>query len=467
MSRVCLISPQLRIMKHTKSMFSKNVHRRSHPILGIGSLASVLKENGHEVMYFDTVIDGIDQTHEVDEHTNMYGLSNNEVVKRVLSFRPDIVGISCSFTSQFIMAVNIARAIKESLKVPIVVGGNHISLNAKDIIKNECFDYLIKGECEESLLQFLHYHRHQIQPYAVPGIVFKDYESSVMNRVKDLDDLPYMNWDLMPLKEYWEKGLPQNPFPKSKKSIMYETSRGCPERCTFCSTAQFFGKRFRYKSAKRVIDEITQAVVKYGVEEVQFTDDNIALKLDRYLEILDGLTPLKIHLCAPSGVRLDHHYRNEEIIRTIYKKMKDAGFYQITFAPESGNEYILNNIIKKNLDLNKMERLIQIAHDEFGFRTHAFFMLGFPYETMEQMQDTLKYAERLRADSYSFAVVVPFPPTEIWQWCEKDNLFLEGTTESDLLFGKSVIKRFDNVTSAQIDALAEDAAERLNARKLA
>lgn len=466
--RVLLIAPPLRIMKQTRSKFSKNVHRRAHPLIGLGLLATVLNQRGYPVQYLDTAIHGIDQTTPFDDATDYYGLTPEQVFARADAFQPDIIGIGCLSTSQFPLVTMLSRAFKKSKPhIPIVVGGNHATLNWQTVMQEPSIDYILKGEGEFLLPELIDAIMGQVpMPRAT---IFRQkgavIETPGVERISHMDELPWYNFDLVPLQEYWDRGLPQAPFAKSKKAILYETSRGCPERCIFCSTMQFFGHKFRPKSATRVIDEITGIVKKHGVEEVQFSDDNIALNLKRFVAICEGLQGLGLHLCAPNGIRFDYKFHEDADIRPVYASMKAAGFYQITFAPESGNEHMLNEVIGKRLDLKKMARLVAIARDEFDFRTHAFFVIGFPHETRQQMQDTFDYALALGADSYSVAVATPFPPTELWQWCQRENLLHEGINEGDLLFGRPVIRRLDDMTEEQVQELAETMAETLNTRR--
>ncbi len=465
--RILLISPQFRIVKTSQSIYSKNALRRAQPLLGIGSIASSLKDRGYIVRYLDSVIEGVDNTFPFDNDTDCYGLGYDEISDSVRDFSPDVVGITCLFTSQLPQAIRIATDIKRfNKKMPIVIGGNHASLSFRDIMKYDCFDYVLKGEGEFIFSELIETILHKAPIEKVRSIVYKDNgtikETEGFERIMKLDKTPYLDWDLVPLKKYWENTLPQNPFSKSKKVIPYETSRGCPERCIFCSTSQFFGHRFRPKSAKRVIEELKRIKRRYDIEEVQFSDDNMALDTRRLIEICEGLEDLKLYLCSPNGIRLDY-IKDDDKVRDVCLRMKRANFYQVSFAPESGNEYILNNVIRKRLDLNRMKRLVGIVKD-CGIKVHAFFMVGLPYETREQIDDTISYANGLGADSYSFSIATPFPGTKLWSWCEKENLFKEGFKESDLIFGKSVLRRFDSMTPGELELLTERVAAELNNR---
>jgi len=438
--RIVLIAPQYRILHSPQSEMSKNVHRRAQPVLGLAILATALSRAGHEVLYLDSVIEDIDQTIRFDEETDYYGLMPDGIRKRVEAFSPDMIALTCLTTSQYPLVRAICFDLLH-LDIPIIIGGNHASLNARKVSR-EGFYSVVCGEADRKIVD-------------VVGRINSIPEILDLGRLENLDSSPKIDWGLLPMEKYWTKALPQNPFPMSRKTILYETSRGCPEHCVFCSTTEFFGNRFRPKSSRRVVEEISEAVEKMGIEEVQFCDDSMGVERKRFLEICDGLAPLKIHLCNPSGIRF--YTKSEEKLRENFRKMRDAGFYQMTFAVESGNDYVLNTIIKKRLDLEWARKAIGIAKDYF--RVHAFFIVGLPGETEEQIHDTLRYAEEIDVDSYSLSLAQPFPGTELWRLCRRDAWILPGVGDSDMLLGKQVIRRDDDLN---LKKLAEEALVRLN-----
>jgi len=437
--RVVLISPQYRILHSPVSDLSKNVHRRAQPNLALAILATTLNRAGYEVLYLDSVIEGIDQTIRFDEETDYYGLMPDGIRRRVEEFSPDLIAITCLTTSQYPLVRAVYFELL-SLGIPIIIGGNHASLNARDV-RELGFHSVVCGEADQKILEVVD------RLNSLPDIVH-------LGRLDDLDKSPQIDWSLLPMEKYWTKALPQNPFPKSRKTILYETSRGCPEHCVFCSTANHFGHKFRPKSARRVVQDITEAVRTTGIEEVQFCDDSMGVNRTRFMDICEGLKPLGIHLCNPSGIRF--YIKKESELRETFATMRDAGFYQMTFAVESGNEYILNTVIKKRLDLEWTRKAIGVAKDYF--KVHAFFIIGLPGETEEQINDTLRYAKDIKVDSYSLSLAQPFPSTELWRICRRGGWMVPGTKESDMLLGKQVIRRDDGL---DLVSIAEDALERL------
>lgn len=431
--KIALVNPQYRIVREPASEFSKNVWRRASPVLSLGILASKLVSE-HDVLYLDSVIEGIEQTHRFDNYTDYYGLSVEEIKKRVDGFGADQVWMTCLTTSQYPLAECIARALDQ----PVVIGGNHVSLNQDEVYATGVFRSVVSGEVES----------------AVYALTEFEFDKAKLPKPSFLTPTR-IDYSVYPLEKYWTQALPQNPFSKSRKAILFETSRGCPEKCCFCSTTKFFGNKWRPAGSEYVVGDIADAVDCHGVEEVQFCDDSMGVDRKRFMEICEGLKPLNIHLCNPSGIRF--YTKKESDLRETYKAMADAGFYQMTFAVESGNEDILNGLINKRLDLDFTARSIAIAKEYF--KVHIFLMMGLPGETREQIQDTIDYAKKINADSYSLSLAQPFPKTELYDMCMEQNLLAEGITDGDMLLGKQVIKRDDGL---DLEKLAEETLEELN-----
>lgn len=444
MGRATFVSPQLRVLREPRSQYSKNALKRAQPLLGIGTLASKLYQEKHDIQYLDCAIEGIDELTYFDEKTDLYGLPIDKTVELIEDFKPDMVGISCLMASQFPQAVEIGKKLRAK-GYPTLIGGNYASLNPEKVLESGGFSTVVRGEADLCIVDILENSKN------LPRI----YDAG---KVNSMDEIPYFNWDLVPLEKYWDKGFPQNPFPKDHRAITYESSRGCPEKCVFCSTKQYFGSKFRIKSPNRVIDELTIASNEYGIREVQFVDDSMAINLPRFVELCHGLKPLKLHMCNPSGIRF--YEKDHGKLERVFETMADSGFYQMTFAIESANEHMVNVIMKKRLDLEWTRKTLEIARKYF--KIHTFFIIGFPYETKEQIDETLAFAKEIDVDSYSISLAQPFPPTELWDWVTRENLLIDGYNEADMVFGKQVIKRDDNL---DLEKIAEEALADLNKNK--
>jgi radical SAM superfamily enzyme YgiQ (UPF0313 family) len=156
-----------------------------------------------------------------------------------------------------------------------------------------------------------------------------------------------------------------------------------------------------------VVDELAEAITRYGVDEVYFDDDSMALDRERMLEIcrLIGERGLKFEWIAQC--RVDS--MDEEILRA----MKGAGCRYIRFGVESGSPKMLK-LMKKGITTERALETFRLAR-KVGIRTQAFFLFGIPGETWETVKETIEFAKKLRPGSAQFAVAIPHPGTELFR----------------------------------------------------
>ena len=210
--------------------------------------------------------------------------------------------------------------------------------------------------------------------------------------MQQLDDLPYPAYDLVEMERYLKPNkIGYRSF--QDRAISMITSRGCPFNCCFCAVHLHMGQKFRAHSAQYVLDHIQYVVDKFKVKNIFFEDDNLTLDIKRFEAICDGIVERKIKIGweTPNGVRADC------LNLDLLKKMKQSGANSIFVGVESGDQQILDNVICKSLDLN---RVVQFAKDakQIGLKTGAFYIIGFPGETKENMQRTVDFALRLKRD---------------------------------------------------------------------
>jgi len=196
------------------------------------------------------------------------------------------------------------------------------------------------------------------------------------------------------------------------------TSRGCPAKCIFCSSANFWGNRYRARSAENALDEIELLVKEYRIREIQFCDDNLIFDKERAKEIFQGIIDRRLNIFwnTPNGIAL---WRLDE---ELLELMKASGCYELTLAIESGDQEVLSKIIKKPLNLGRVESLTR-SIQRLKIRTHSFFIVGFPGETKEQIHRTFSFAKKLRLTSAWFFIANPLPGSQLYEICkQKDYL---------------------------------------------
>jgi len=209
------------------------------------------------------------------------------------------------------------------------------------------------------------------------------------------------------------------------------TSRGCPARCTFCSAYRVWGRKYRTRSPENVISEMKQIKEKYGIEELMFEDDNLTMNPIRAERIFDLMIQEKLNFVwdTPNGVAV--FALNERLI----DKMKESGCYTLNLALESGSQYVLDNIIKKPVRLDKAKTLAKYAKS-IGLNVGLYLIMGLPGETELQIAESFKLAKELEIYSPFISIATPYPGTELYEICKKNN-YLKSDFSLDDLFIKS------------------------------
>jgi radical SAM superfamily enzyme YgiQ (UPF0313 family) len=407
------------------------------PPLGLLMIAGHLRSSGVpcDLKIYDARVSAIFSVN--DQGETIFGDTDSESVKRVVAEKPDVVGISNMFTAQIERAYALADLVKAALPQTIVViGGPHVTVFPQEALARPSIDYVILGEGEERFTSLI----GSLLAGEVPsgeGILGK---LEVTDQPKDkkwpihfISDLDRMNlpaYELVDMEAYFElarRGFSPRYREWGKRPITMITSRGCPHVCTFCSIHTTMGYKFRSHSIEFIRGHINHLVSKYGVDFIHFEDDNFTHLPERYDEIIQAVSAIRprIGWDTPNGVRGDSWTRER------VKKAKESGCEFLTVAIESAVQRVLDDIVKKKLDLDRVEELIRWCH-EFNLRLHAFYIIGFPGETLDEMKTTIAFAlERYRRYGVTpfLQVLIPIPGTPIYKRILKMGFF-KGTLQT-------------------------------------
>ena len=451
-AKVLLITPNLKGI-------SDGVNR-IQPSLGLMLIAPILEKNGHKVKIYDAALDGWDNRKILDEKNNlvMIGQSDDKIGKVVSDFAPNIVAISVLFSNLLESAHNIAKVVKKVKKDTIVIlGGNHISSAVVDYkigkldknsglpdfikdLENDHFDLAMTGEGEFSFLEIVNKIINKEDYSKVAGLVKKTepkkYIINPSTRIHNLNLLPRPARDLVDMEAYFKIGAFHSAKSRSKRVLNVMCSRGCPEKCTFCSTPQMWGNNTRWRTTNHIMDEISNDVRDFRIGEIQFDDDTITVNKKNLYSLCDQLEKVGLPWCTPNGTKVNYHFNKQE---EMYKVMHNSGCYQITLACESGVQRVLDDIIYKRLPLETIYPSIENAK-KAGMLVHTFWIVGYPGETYEEINKTINFAMNSGADSFSFAILSPLPGTPIYRKVIKENLWWEGKSLDDMLFRSSLVK---------------------------
>ncbi len=224
----------------------------------------------------------------------------------------------------------------------------------------------------------------------------------------------------------------------SKRFATMLTSRGCPHNCIFCSNHLVMGKRWRGRSPENVVDEIEQLIGTYSIKQIDFIDNNMSHDKKRMEKISDLIIEkgLDIEWYTPDGLRAD------TLDECLLNKMKASGCKGIRIAPESGVQRVVNQIIKKNLDLGDVEKAV-IWAKKAGIKVGVFFILGLVGETKEDMEETIRYAYKLRklgAENFHFSIATPLYGTELYEQAKRGGFLKEGFSDEALARAEPLIE---------------------------
>lgn len=389
--------------------------RADVPPLGAAYLAAAVRDDC-EVAILDAKHEGYNLVRR-DGPFDVYGLDADAVRDRIAAFQPDAVGLTCLASCNWPDVRAVAAAAKSVAPgILTIAGGTHPSFLAERCLAEAPeLDLIVAGEGETALRALIAESRASADPAAVPSLVWREGDKVRRNPpappITDLDALPFPARDLLDMEGYFQNRAPFSRIFREERNTSIQTSRGCPAHCSFCSSARYWGHGFRPQSPKRALAEMEHLVEKYGVFELQFVDDNLIFDRDRAVAIFQGMIDRGLNLkwCMPNGVavwRLD-----VELLRL----MRRAGCYSLTLAFESGNQRVLSRIVRKPLNLGKVGPLVE-EMKRLEFDLHAFFISGFPGETVGEMEDTFRLARSLDLDGAYFFIATPLPGTEL---CEK------------------------------------------------
>jgi radical SAM superfamily enzyme YgiQ (UPF0313 family) len=339
-----------------------------HPNLGLLALAAAAESDHHSVQIYDPK--RLLKSGELQYDSTLY----ERAAEQLLSKRPSAVGFT-TLGCSFLFAVNVAALIKRSEPdLPILLGGPHATMLDRQILERfEQFDVIVRHEGDETfpfVLEELESRRFE----AIPGISWRVSAGSSGLRftegrpkVEDLDSLPIVSYEHYPVADL------------DLDLLRIEAGRGCPFMCTFCSTASFFQRSFRLKSAERLVRELDILHARYGFSEFKLDHDMFTVNRRKVLEFCEAV--------KGRGYRWRASARLDCVDEELLKKMAESGCASLYFGIETGS-VLLQEICKKHLDLKLVRPMLDAAH-AVGIETTASFITGYPEEEERDQDDTL------------------------------------------------------------------------------
>jgi len=334
--------------------------------------------------------------------------SDIDLINLLKQFSPQYAGVTFT-TPLFDEMQRITRIIKNFNKDIILIGGGpHASSLPEETLRNSLFDIIVQGEGDFILPRIVS--GEDIQ--GIPNIFYRRNNQIIKNPcvgyIEDLDILPFPAWELFKINKVKTTDLLSRRNPVGSM----ETSRGCPYGCIYCNKS-VHGKTFRPKTPKRVVDEM-EHMLRLGFEEIHIIDDGFSTDIERAKEICEIIIRKKMNFpWAPiGGLRVDR--APKELLQLMYQ----AGCYRVYYGIESGNQQILDNVLK-GITLAQVKQAVRDAKD-VGLEVFGFFMIGLPGEVERNLKETIRFAKGLSLDMAKATITTPLPGTPLFEKWEKE-----------------------------------------------
>lgn len=385
-----------------------NVRRSEKPVvpLGLLYLAAVLERNGYVVSVHDVV----------------FAEDEQQLIADLEQSQPQVVGFSFLTT-----AVDKTNRIIQELRSRLadtvfVAGGGHCTALPEDTLERLKLDYLIAGEGEDSLLAFCDSLRAGAIRHDISGLVYRKAGEVMTNPisgfVEDLDSLPLPAWHLIDMENYlYPPGYIKGLF--YQRTVAVLTSRGCPARCTFCSSPNIFGRRIRRRSVDSVVAEIQLLKSRYHIDGVFFVDDTFTIDAAWVTRFCERMIAENLNLDWSCQTRVN------VVSHDLLVRMKAAGCVQLDFGIESGSPQVLNTL-KKGITPDQIRQAFRIAKD-VGLRTYGSVLIGSPGETWDDVLATKALLDEVRPSLTLFYFVTPFPGSELYDQALANDWITGGT----------------------------------------
>jgi radical SAM superfamily enzyme YgiQ (UPF0313 family) len=415
MARITLINPPTVLSMGSLS------YQNSIPPLGLAYLTAAARDAGHGVQVIDAPGDAIDAFHPIEgagiPDLYIHGLTPDEIVARIDS-ASQLIGITHMFLHAWPLLRSLVRKIKQAHPdKPIVMGGETPTSFWRDLMEQSAdIDLCVLGEGERILVELLDAFDERRSWRELEAVVHRDGDGRPVRsagkrrRETDLESLARPDWESFNVEGYlsgaYSSGVNRG------RSIPMQATRGCPYRCTFCSSPNMWTTRYVMREVASVVDEIEDYVRRYRVDNVDFLDLTAIINRRWILAFCEELFRRSIRITwqLPSGTRSEAI--DAEVARALYR----SGCRNLAYAPESGSPRMLKKI-KKQVNLENLVQSLSGSVDA-GMVTLCAIILGLPGDGWRDMWLSYKLMLRLCWNGlHSVAVMMfaPYPGSELFE----------------------------------------------------
>ena len=400
--------------------------------MGVAYIASHLVESGHQVNIYYC------------PYTDSEEVLCKNISREIEEFKPDIIGFSVTSDNFWMLQVS-TKYISNNYNLPIIVGGSHAIIDPNSVMELTGVSGVCLGEGETPMVNLANALAEGKSITSIDGLFLKGQAGPPSNGlIHDINNLCYPERSNY-LKKY--SGRLRNGW-------IFQSHRGCPYRCSFCSE-DFFKKKFQTKKyiRARQIDSF--------IEEIKHTTSNYSTKFSKFIGfsnptfnisstwVFDFCDKYSDTIGFPFGCDIELSNLTEEMA----KALAQANCCEAWIGFESGNDFIRKEILRKNLTTSQAIKNVEILKSA-GIKVVLYAIVGLPFETEEMIRDTYTTLKKLDADAIFPSIFLPFPGTKLGELCfkngwaqriNKDNSFpVRG-------YYKSILK-YPHITSEKIES---------------
>lgn len=368
------------------------------PPYSLALLAALFRERAYEVRLVDLTAERLSTGALIDRLTREH-------------FTPTLI-VFCSTTPTLDADVAEMAKVKRAFGAPLVCFGPHASCAPQESMERAPgVDVMIVGEPEDACLALASAGSLD-QASGVAGTTVRLGGAVVPHTERGgyqtFLEMPYPAWDLLPLGQYT---LPL----ENKRYVIVETSRGCPYTCDFCVAPVHQGHKFRERDAKSLVDEIERGYRDFGIEYFYLWGDTVTLNVNSFGRFCDELIARNLPIHWFGNARADNLVNGEFV-----QRLERSGCWMLSLGIESASDALRQDMMKK-LERQKIQTAFRNMR-QAGIKSFAFFILGYPGETLDSIEQTTKYALELDPDFANFYPAVPYPGTDLYDKCRREGL---------------------------------------------
>lgn len=324
-------------------------------------------------------------------------LTVEETVREILSFDPQVVGISITMSPTAPFAKRVAQGVKKALDIPVIVGGTHATFSAEELLSHPSIDVVVLHEGEQTFPDIVNHLQNDGNLSSIRGIVFQHEGAPVATEprepIKNLDTLPFPARHLLPDHRIY-----------NRKHIL--SSRGCVFRCIYCASSAMNHYQWRPRSPENVLKEMEMMASTYA-STFYFADDNFPVNRERTLTLCKKIVERKVSVnwaCLSRIEFMDDAH--------LLEAMAHAGCREIFIGAESGSDPVLKKL-KRMYTADDIKRVVQLCNNT-GISTTVSFIVGNPFETEKDVRKTFEVASELDTPNVAFHIFTPYIGTQAY-----------------------------------------------------